>query len=51
MRPENLVTASSMHGHLKHVGNIPRTFHLIRGGKATAKDWQNVAKVYPLLPS
>ncbi|KIJ54568.1 hypothetical protein M422DRAFT_73531 [Sphaerobolus stellatus SS14] len=44
LRSENLVTAATMHGHVKNVGNIPHIFHLIRGGKAGVKDWQLVVK-------
>jgi DNA mismatch repair protein MSH5 len=45
LRPENLVTANAMHGHLKGIGNIPHVFALLRGGKAGVREWQSVVKV------
>jgi len=44
LRPENLVTANTMHAHLKF-GNIPHVFTLLRGGKAGVREWQAVVKV------
>ncbi|KAF8578057.1 hypothetical protein K439DRAFT_1654890 [Ramaria rubella] len=44
LRPENLVTANAMHGHLKGIGNVPYVFSLLRSGKAGIKEWQTVVK-------
>jgi len=46
LRPENLVTANTMHGHLKGVGNVPHVFSQLRGGKAGVREWQTVVKVF-----
>ena len=45
LRPENLVTANAMHGHLKGIGNVPHAFALLRGGKAGVREWQAIVKV------
>ncbi|KAF8645267.1 hypothetical protein AX16_008091 [Volvariella volvacea WC 439] len=42
--PENTVTVTSMHNHLKGVKNVPRILGVMRTGKARLADWQGLVK-------
>ncbi|KAJ7069760.1 DNA mismatch repair protein MutS [Mycena amicta] len=44
MSSENLVTASTMQGHLKGIKNVPRILEVMRSGKAKTSDWQGLVK-------
>lgn len=45
LRVDNLGVADAMHGHVKGVGNMPRTLSLLRTGKGGVKEWQAMVKV------
>jgi DNA mismatch repair protein MSH5 len=49
LRPENLVTAATMHSHLKGIKNVPRILVTMRCGKAEVGEWQGLVKVGDLL--
>ncbi|PCH37347.1 hypothetical protein WOLCODRAFT_167438 [Wolfiporia cocos MD-104 SS10] len=40
--PDNLVTADTVHAHLKGIKNIPRILRILRAGKAKVADWQGL---------
>ncbi|KAI9058149.1 hypothetical protein FKP32DRAFT_1582301 [Trametes sanguinea] len=44
IRPDNITTASSMHGHLQGTKNIPRVLTAMKAGKAKVSDWQGLVK-------
>jgi DNA mismatch repair protein MSH5 len=45
LRPENLITANTMHSHLKGIKNVPRILGTMRNGKAGIGEWQGLVKV------
>ena len=45
LRPDNLATMETMHGHLKGTKNIPRVLAALRTGKGKVCDWQALVKV------
>ncbi|OSD07423.1 hypothetical protein PYCCODRAFT_1463684 [Trametes coccinea BRFM310] len=44
VRPDNITTATSMHGHLQGTKNIPRVLTVMKAGKAKVSDWQGLVK-------
>ncbi|PAV17141.1 dna mismatch repair msh5 [Pyrrhoderma noxium] len=44
IRPDNIVTADAMCGHLKGLKNIPRILRLLKTGKAGLFEWQGLVK-------
>ncbi|KAI0632052.1 DNA mismatch repair protein MutS [Trametes polyzona] len=44
MRPDNITTALSMHGHLQGTKNVPRILTTMKSGKAKVSDWQGLVK-------
>ena len=50
IRPDNIVTADAMCGHLKGLKNIPRILRLLKTGKAGLFEWQGLVKVLQRLP-
>ena len=51
LRSENLVTANTMHNHLKGLKNVPRILGLMKDGRAKLSDWQGLVKVEAFLHS
>ncbi|KAH9846354.1 muts domain V-domain-containing protein [Lenzites betulinus] len=44
MRPDNITTATSMHGHIQGTKNVPRILTAMKSGKAKVSDWQGLVK-------
>ncbi|KAI0352675.1 hypothetical protein OH77DRAFT_1513212 [Trametes cingulata] len=44
VRPDNISTATSMHGHLQGTKNVPRILTAMKTGKAKVSDWQGLVK-------
>ncbi|KAI0643124.1 DNA mismatch repair protein MutS [Trametes meyenii] len=44
VRPDNITTATAMHGHLQGTKNIPRTLATMKSGKAKVSDWQGLVR-------
>ncbi|KAH9932680.1 DNA mismatch repair protein MutS [Epithele typhae] len=44
VRPDNIVTAEAMHGHLAGIKNVPKVLAALRSGKGKRSDWQGLVK-------
>ncbi|KZT18625.1 hypothetical protein NEOLEDRAFT_1159406 [Neolentinus lepideus HHB14362 ss-1] len=44
LRPENLVTADSMHNMLKGIKNVPKILATMKAGKGGISEWQGLVK-------
>ncbi|KAI8986224.1 DNA mismatch repair protein MutS [Trametes punicea] len=44
IRPDNIPTATSLHGHLQGTKNIPRILATMKAGKSKVSDWQGMVK-------
>ncbi|TFK74858.1 hypothetical protein BDN72DRAFT_832971 [Pluteus cervinus] len=42
--PENIVTANTMHNHLKGIRNMPRIMNMLKTGRGRLSDWQGLVK-------
>jgi len=42
---ENMITANTLHNHLKGLKNVPRIMSQMRSGRAKLSDWQGLVKV------
>ncbi|TCD61354.1 MutS protein msh5 [Steccherinum ochraceum] len=43
-RPDNIITANSLHDQLHGIRNVPRTVEAMKSGKAKVSDWQAIMK-------
>ncbi|KAI0670991.1 DNA mismatch repair protein MutS [Trametes maxima] len=44
IRPDNITTATTMHGHLQGTKNVPRILAAMKSGKAKVSDWQGLVR-------
>ncbi|KAI0822038.1 DNA mismatch repair protein MutS [Trametes gibbosa] len=44
IRPDNITTATAMHGHIQGTKNVPRILTAMKSGKAKVSDWQGLVK-------
>ncbi|KAG5638724.1 hypothetical protein H0H81_010707 [Sphagnurus paluster] len=45
LRPDNIVPAGVMRGHLKGIKNVPRILGILKTGRAKLSDWQGLVKI------